>query len=89
MNCYHCVSKPATCIGAYENAEIPAPACDECCGHGNEDGWCIPTASLAEREELVQHVIMLFRTYRSALRPEQALRALVQALSKLAEWSPT
>jgi hypothetical protein len=19
----------------------PAPACDECCGHGCEDGWCV------------------------------------------------
>lgn len=57
MNCYHCVSRPATCIGTYEGAEIPAPACDECCGHACEDGWCIPTASLAEREPLVQEVI--------------------------------
>ena len=32
---------PATCIGAYEGNEA-APACSTCCGHGNEDGWCLP-----------------------------------------------
>jgi len=35
--------KPATCIGVYEDPEgEPEPACDDCCGHGNEDGWCRP-----------------------------------------------
>lgn len=33
---------PATCVGAYEGATDPEPACDGCCGHGNEDGWCEP-----------------------------------------------
>lgn len=38
--CANC-GKPATCYGAYE--DCPAGfACDECCGHGNEDGWCVP-----------------------------------------------
>lgn len=38
--CANC-GKPATCIGRYEGPEQPvAFACDECCGHGNEDGWC-------------------------------------------------
>jgi len=33
----------ATCYGAYEGA--PAGfACDECCGHGNEDGHCYQLA---------------------------------------------
>lgn len=32
----------ATCLGAYEGTEIPDYACDNCCGHGNEDGWCRP-----------------------------------------------
>lgn len=31
---------PATCFGAYEGAERETHACDTCCGHGNEDGWC-------------------------------------------------
>jgi hypothetical protein len=32
----------ATCIGKYETMEEPEFACSECCGHGNEDGRCIP-----------------------------------------------
>jgi hypothetical protein len=39
--CHHC-GKPATCFGSYEDNLHPAFACDECCGHGNEDGWCEP-----------------------------------------------
>lgn len=32
--------KPATCLGRYEDPGEPEYACDDCCGHGNEDGWC-------------------------------------------------
>ncbi|CAM3462694.1 hypothetical protein G4177_06270 [Corallococcus sp. ZKHCc1 1396] len=33
--------KPATCWGAYEQHDAPwEPSCDDCCGHGNEDGRC-------------------------------------------------
>lgn len=41
MTCIHC-GAPATCVGAYEASEIWEPACDECCGHGCEDGQCYP-----------------------------------------------
>lgn len=34
--------KPATCIGRYEDMTEDDPACDDCCGHGNEDGRCEP-----------------------------------------------
>ena len=34
--------KPATCIGAYEGSTVDEYACDDCCGHGNEDGHCRP-----------------------------------------------
>lgn len=38
--CAHC-DRPPVCIGVYEDSTgQPALACDECCGHGNEDGWC-------------------------------------------------
>lgn len=30
----------ATCVGRYENMVDMEPACDECCGHGCEDGLC-------------------------------------------------
>lgn len=43
--------KPATCIGSYEGHTPIAPACDKCCGHGNEDGWCVPIADAAAKWE--------------------------------------
>ena len=46
--CAFC-DKPATCFGAYEGYEDAERACDECCGHGNEDGRCWPiTTSCGE-----------------------------------------
>lgn len=39
-SCQSC-GKPATCSGQY-SGEAERLACDECCGHGNEDGWCEP-----------------------------------------------
>ena len=39
--CAHC-GKPATCFGSYESDLTPAYACDDCCGHGCEDGHCEP-----------------------------------------------
>ena len=52
--CAHC-GKPATCFGSYEG-HPEAYACDECCGHGNEDGHCEPIAEAAQRlrEEIEQ-----------------------------------
>lgn len=38
----HGCSNPAACTGTYEGAEHETPACDVCCGHGNEDGHCRP-----------------------------------------------
>lgn len=52
--CEHCNEQPATCIGNYEDhsaedcphegctQHAQALACDECCGHGCEDGSCEP-----------------------------------------------
>ena len=31
--------EPATCFGSSEG-DPPSYACDDCCGHGNEDGHC-------------------------------------------------
>jgi hypothetical protein len=36
--------KPATCVGRYlggDDEHLYEPACDECCGHGCEDGHCV------------------------------------------------
>lgn len=49
----HICGKPATCIGAYEDPEAKdQPACDECCGHGNEDGHCRPIKAPAKADAL-------------------------------------
>jgi hypothetical protein len=38
QSCDHCDNQ-ATCIGDYEGHE-DLFACDDCCGHGCEDGFC-------------------------------------------------
>lgn len=39
--CEHCHERDAVCFGVYEDPEAPVErACDVCCAHGNEDGWC-------------------------------------------------
>ena len=49
MTCAHCGVHEATCVGSYEGHEPDnTPACDECCGHGNEDGRCTPLNEEAE-----------------------------------------
>jgi hypothetical protein len=42
----------ATCIGSYEGSPL-APGCDGCCGHGNEDGWCVSVENERHARELV------------------------------------
>lgn len=43
VQCAHCEARLATCVGTYDDPENPiVPACDDCCAHGNEDGWCQP-----------------------------------------------
>ncbi len=47
--CASCEQRPAACFGCYEGGTPgagPAPVCDTCCGHGCEDGWCVPIADL-------------------------------------------
>lgn len=38
--CDLCHARPSTCRGAYDGAALPSFACDACCGHSNESGWC-------------------------------------------------
>lgn len=41
----------AVCIGAYEGAETAEYACDSCCGHGCEDGWCEPIEDAGDDDD--------------------------------------
>jgi len=43
--------KPATCHGSYDGAP-DGFACDDCCGHGCEDGKCQPVEPTPSREPL-------------------------------------
>lgn len=47
----HICGKPATCLGVYEGRDDQPrlAACDDCCGHGNEDGWCVPIPGTRKR----------------------------------------
>lgn len=40
--CEHCGEHPGTCVGVYVDEKDPAVVCDQCCGHGCEDGRCEP-----------------------------------------------
>lgn len=44
--CRFC-ERPATCYGTYEGST--GFACNDCCGHGREDGWCDPVAEYIEK----------------------------------------
>lgn len=46
--CVDCGS-PASCFGSYEQCKL-GYACDNCCGHGNEDGRCVFIAGIPEAE---------------------------------------
>lgn len=41
IKCSGCGGVP-TCYGSYEGGGVEGFCCDDCCGHGNEDGWCKP-----------------------------------------------
>ena len=71
--CQHCPEAPAraaTCLGRYEDEgdgdDDDAYACDECCGHGDEDGHCEPV-SVKERGR-----IGAVRAAMEAVAPESA-----------------
>lgn len=40
MTCTCCEVDTAACVGRYDAMEYAEPACNECCGHGCEDGHC-------------------------------------------------
>src|SRR5881394_767427 len=75
LKCAHC-GKPAFCFGRYEDQTGPAePACDDCCGHGCEDGWCV---QIEGSEGLISHYQFL------QSQNERLARALEWALT----WVP-
>ena len=53
--CFHCTARrAAVCWGQYEApspTNQPAYACNECCGHACEDGWCEPVCAECGEDE--------------------------------------
>jgi len=50
IDCGHCAVGEAVCFGCHEGDDSPiAFACDDCCGHGSEDGWCYPLGELEDQ----------------------------------------
>lgn len=72
----HVCGRPAACIGAYEGDQDYRPACDSCCGHGNEDGRCWPLA-----DAVTNLSDALKATEASAEQAEQRIIALEAVLS--------
>lgn len=59
LRCYAC-QKPATCNGTYEGSGVPGVyACDDCCGHGNEDGECTPIIPATDKVLVEQKDLIL------------------------------
>jgi hypothetical protein len=75
--CRQCEKRPASCFGAYEGSGHDVSlACDDCCGHGNEDGWCKP---------LVEAAAMVGPLMERAENAEQAKDAADAALAQVRE----
>lgn len=52
--CAGCEKRPATCCGYSESETENSCFCDECCGHGNEDGHCEPIRVALARTVVAQ-----------------------------------
>ena len=65
--CHQCEKEPAVCTGIYEDGD-EHPACDKCCGHGNEDGWCVGIKPSIREPLLAAGYLADLATAREALR---------------------
>lgn len=86
--CSRC-GKPAACLGSYESPDNPYEyACDECCGHGNEDGHCeqldrIPAFVTKSHEQTRSLDEEIDRLTQRAAQAEQVAQRVAQALNDL------
>lgn len=84
-SCAHCERRIGSCIGRYGDEATTAVACDNCCGHGNEDGRCEPLGSVlaAALPALLSEVERL-RTDRDSYANSDFERQLSDARSQFA-----
>ncbi len=87
--CAFC-QRPAGCVGRYEDPGNPIEfACNECCGHGNEDGRCIPLSDVAEQmnedAERITKLMIDPERFATTLRELRALRARLAQIELNAE----
>lgn len=78
----HVCGEPATCIGAYEDAQEDKPACDKCCAHGNEDGRCEPLAPSAEQPSNTPAILRSLTEAERAGFPVLSDEAITAALAE-------
>ena len=64
--CVYCAA-PATCLGRAEGQETDTYGCDECCGHGNEDGRCVPILAIEVGETGITATIGFTAEYKAKL----------------------
>lgn len=75
MKC-NCGSE-ATCVGSYEGHGHLDFGCDDCCGHGNEDGWCLPVDDPDLQTTFRRHFVPVERV-------DEELEAVARELEKRA-----
>lgn len=71
--CDHCGVAPAVCFGRAEDDGDPETACDTCCGHGNEDGWCVQLVDLPGWAATVARSAKTLRQERDSAQAEYKL----------------
>lgn len=94
VKCDHCRECDAVCVGRYEDPENPLEfACHGCCGHGNEDGFCVMLAAdeqaMVEIDELTEKVESLERRVTQADKENGILIARIAALESQIEIAGT
>lgn len=71
--CDHCGERVGACFGRYEDVGDPHVACDMCCGHGNEDGWCVQLIDLPGWSATVARSAKTLRQERDSAQAEYKL----------------
>jgi len=89
--------QPPTCVGVYEHPEDPPSfGCDDCCGHGNEDGCCktvsfplpnvwlgVSVENRAWKSRVIPHLVSTPAAVRFV-----SVEPLLEDLGDISDWFP-